>query len=113
MHQLTKLPKEQWDGFLDWLFDFEYTKLGLPAPDHTFYIEMPPALCRRMIAKRAEETGRVVDIHEKDPTHLDGAYRSALYASEKLGWTRIASFRGEEPRPLKEVFEELLAKAGL
>ena len=113
VHQLTKLPKEQWDGFLDWLFDFEYTKLGLPAPDHTFYIEMPPALCRRMIAKRAEETGRTVDIHEKDPTHLDRAYRSALYASEKLGWTRIASFRGEEPRPLKEVFEELLAKAGL
>ena len=113
VHQLTKLPKEQWDGFLDWLFDFEYTKLGLPAPSHTFYIEMPPALCRRMIAKRAEETGRTVDIHEKDPTHLDRAYRSALYASEKLRWTRIASFRGEEPRPLKEVFEELLAKAGL
>ena len=113
VHQCSKLPRQQWESFLDWLFDFEYTKLGLPAPDHTFYIEMPPALCRRMIAKRAEETGRVVDIHEKDPTHLDGAYRSALYASEKLGWTRIASFRGEEPRPLKEVFEELLAKAGL
>ena len=113
VHQLTKLPKESWDGFLDWLFDFEFGKLGLPAPDHTVYIEMPPDLCRQMIAKRAKETGRFVDIHEKDASHLDKAYRSALYASKKLGWTRIKSFSGDSPRALDEVLEELLIKTGL
>ena len=24
IHQCSKLPQEQWDGYLDWLFDFEY-----------------------------------------------------------------------------------------
>ena len=113
VHQLTKLDKGEWDPFLDWLFDFEYVKLGLPAPDHVFYIEMPPAICRRMIAKRAAETGRFIDIHEKDATHLERAYEAALYASKKLGWTRIPSFIGNEPRPLDEVFEELRKKAEL
>ena len=113
VHQLTKLPKNEWDGFLEWLFDFEYGKLGLPRPDHVFYVEMPPELCRKMIAKRASETGRFVDIHEKDATHLDRAYEAALYASEKLGWTRIASFQGNDVRPLPEVFAELCEKAGL
>lgn len=113
VHQLTKLDKSEWDPFLDWLFDFEYVKLGLPAPDHVFYIEMPPAICRRMIAKRAAETGRFVDIHEKDASHLERAYEAALYAAKKLGWTRIPSFIGDEPRPLIEVFEELREKAEL
>ncbi len=113
VHQLTKLPKEQWDAFLEWLFDFEYNKLGLPRPDHTIYLEMPPVLCRKMIAKRALETGRTVDIHEKDHAHLDKAYEAALYAGEKLGWTRIKSFEGEQPRDLKAVFEELLNTVAL
>lgn len=113
VHQLTKLPKDQWDDFLTWLFDFEYEKLGLPRPDHTFYLEMPPHLCRKMIAKRAGETGRAVDIHEKDTDHLDKAYEAALYACEKLGWTKIKSFEGETTRPLDLVFEELLAHLDL
>ncbi|MBQ8236324.1 MAG: deoxynucleoside kinase [Clostridia bacterium] len=108
VHQLTKLPEEQWDDFLDWLFDFEYGKLGLPTPDHVFYLEMPPHLCRKMIAKRAGETGRTVDIHEKDSDHLDKAYKAALYAGEKLGWTRLKSFEGEDVRPLEDILKELL-----
>ncbi len=112
VHQLTKLPPEQWDDFLFWLFDFEYGKLGLPTPDHVFYLEMPPHLCRKMIAKRAGETGRFVDIHEKDADHLDKAYQAALYAGEKLHWTRLKSFEGDEPRPLSAVLDELVAHLG-
>ena len=31
VHQCSKLPPMHWDGFLNWLFDFEYKKFGLPA----------------------------------------------------------------------------------
>ena len=113
VHQLTKLDRADWDGFLDWLFDFEFHKLGLPEPDHTVYIEMPPAIYRQMIAKRAKETGRFVDIHEKDTSHLDKAYRCALYCAEKCSWQRIPSFEGDKPRALAAVFGELLEKTGL
>ena len=108
VHQLTKLPEAQWDDFLYWLFDFEYQKLGLPTPDHVFYLEMPPHLCRKMIAKRAGETGRFVDIHEKDADHLDLAYKAALYAGDKLNWTRLKSFDGDDVRPLDHVLKDLL-----
>ena len=36
VHQCSKLPPEQWDTFLQWLFDYEYHLLGLPAPDAVF-----------------------------------------------------------------------------
>ena len=29
VHQCSKLPEEAWDGFLDWLFHFEYDLLGI------------------------------------------------------------------------------------
>lgn len=30
IHQMSKLPEEQWDSYLEWLADYEYDKLGLP-----------------------------------------------------------------------------------
>ncbi len=33
VHQTAKLPPEERDAFLDWLFDFEYRLLGLPRAD--------------------------------------------------------------------------------
>ena len=32
VHQACKLPEPEWEGFFQWLYDFEYGKLGLPRP---------------------------------------------------------------------------------
>lgn len=109
VHQLSKLPKEEWDAFLPWLFDFEHGKLGLPLPDLTVYLQMPPAISRALIAKRASETGRTVDIHEKDAGYLDRCYEAALYAADKLNWRVIPCFEGDQPRDMDLIFADLLA----
>ena len=108
VHQLSKLPKEEWETFLPWLFDFEHGKLGLPLPDVTVYLEMPPAISRALICKRSAETGRKIDIHEKDAEYLDRCYEAALYAADKLNWQVIPSFEGDSPRDLDLVFADLL-----
>ena len=105
VHQLTKLPREEWDGFLDWLFALEYEKMGLPVPDTTVYVEMLPEISKRLIAAR----GRGTDIHETDPTHLERAYAAGLYACEKMGWHRVKNYEGTEPRELAQTFAEVLA----
>lgn len=108
VHQLTKLPKENWDEFLTWLFDYEYGKLTLPVPDKTVYLKMPPEISLKLIAKRSAETGRGQDIHEKDPNHLYKAYEAAMYATDKLGWITVDSFVGDGPRDLSLVFDDVL-----
>ena len=107
VHQLSKLPKQDWDGFLDWLFDFEHTKLGLPLPDLTIYLEMPPHISLSLIKQRAGETGRKIDIHEKDTEYLNRCYEAGLYAAKKLGWQVIPSFEGQSPRCLDLIFADL------
>ena len=52
VHQASKLPREQWDEFLDWLYDFEFRKLGLPVPDLTIYLRMPVDISEKLLSKR-------------------------------------------------------------
>ncbi|MBE6658293.1 MAG: thymidylate kinase [Ruminococcaceae bacterium] len=111
VHQLSKLPREKWESFLSWLWDFEFGKLGLPVPDCILYLEMRPDIARRLLAARSAETGRVQDIHEKSADHLEKSYRAALYASDTLGWNRIRCFAGDEPRPIADIHAQIMDTA--
>ena len=108
VHQLSKLPQEQWEGFLTWLWDFEFGKVGLPVPDCILYLEMRPDISRRLLAARSAATGRGQDIHEKSADHLEKSYRAALYASERLGWNRIRCYAGDDPRPIADIHTEIM-----
>ncbi len=111
VHQASKMPREMWDEFLDWLWDYEYERLGVPRPDLVLYLEMTPEISMKLISSRSEETGRKKDIHELDPNHLINSYKAAMYSSDKLGWTRIRCYRDGEPRKIDEIGDEILALA--
>lgn len=103
VHQLSKMPKEDWDAFLSWLWDYEYEKLGVPTPDLVLYLEMTPQISMSLVSHRSEKTGQVKDIHELDPNHLINSYEAAIYSSEKLGWERIRCFEGESPLSIDQI----------
>lgn len=88
-HQLAKLPRQQWESFLCWLYDFEYVKLGLPAPDDVVLLSMAPALSSACVEKRSKETGIKKDIHELDADYLARCHGAAQYAASQGGWKII------------------------
>ena len=110
VHQLSKLPEDQWDTFLDWLWDFEYGKLGIPRPDRIFYLEMRPDLSRALMRKRSQDTGRAMDIHETDSSYLDRCYEAACYAADRLGWTVIRCYEGDIVRSREDIHAEILRR---
>ncbi|MBQ7907374.1 MAG: thymidylate kinase [Clostridia bacterium] len=107
VHQLSKLPEGEWDGFLHWLWDFEFSKLGLPEPELILYLELPPHLSLSLVAKRSQETGQKMDIHELDRAYMEKCYDAALYSCENLGWSRIKCYKGNEIRTREDIFEEI------
>ncbi len=107
VHQLSKLPRSEWDGFLNWLWDFEFIKLGLPSPDVVIYLELPPELSLELVRRRSEETGRTLDIHEKDTAYMARCYEAACYAGEKLGWERIKCYNEDGIRPRDAIASEI------
>ena len=114
VHQLSKLPREKWDGFLEWLWDFEFKKIGLPTPDKVIYLEMKPEVSMSLINSRSEQTGRIKDIHEADNNHLINSYAAALYSSEKLGWNMIRCCdENNNLRSIGDIFGDILTKLEL
>lgn len=110
VHQLSKLPKEEWESFLNWLWDFEFTKLGLPKPDMVIYLELPPVLSLSLVKSRSQTTGQKMDIHEKDTEYMAHCYDAALYSCDELGWERIKCYEGDKIRTIDDIFSEIKAK---
>lgn len=109
VHQLSKMPRGDWDEFLSWLWDYEYERLGVPRPDLVIYLEMTPEISMSLVSRRSDETGQKKDIHELDRDYMKNSYEAALYSSEKLGWTRIRCF--EDGKPLsRDAIEALIAE---
>lgn len=94
VHQTAKLERQEWDAFLEWLFDTEYRKLALPAPDKVIYLEMLPALSLALVEKRSHSDNRPKDIHEKEAAFFQKSYEAALYAAEKYSWERLRCYTG-------------------
>lgn len=113
VHQLSKMPREDWDSFLEWLWDYEYEKLGVPRPDLVLYLEMTPEISMALVSHRSAETGQVKDIHELDPMHLENSYKAAIYSSEKLGWERIRCFDGDKPLSIGKISEMITEKVSI
>lgn len=109
VHQLSKLPRDMWDSFLDWLWDFEFIKLGLPTPDLVMYLELLPEHSAQLVASRSDQTGRKMDIHEKDADFMRRSYDAAQFACEKLGWTKIKCYNDSGIRTREEIFAEILS----
>ena len=79
VHQTSKLPEEAWAPFLRWLFDFEYDKLGLPAPDH-----------------------------EVDTGYLRRCREAALAAAGLCGWERISCVDEQGAvRPPEDIHQQI------
>ena len=89
VHQCSKLPPMHWDGFLEWLFEFEYKKLGLPAPDAVVYLAVDPDVSQHLIAQRYHGDESKKDIQERDTEYLARSRAAAEYCARKLGWHRI------------------------
>ncbi len=88
IHQCTKLPPEEHDLFVDWLFDFEYNKLGIPKPDEVIFLSLPVKLSSELMDQRyAVQGGR--DIHEKDDAHQHSAHRIAKQMAQRLCWREV------------------------
>ena len=101
VHQTCKLPREMWDEYLDWLYDFEFCKLGIPRPDIVLYFDQLPEISARLIEGRYAGTDRKKDIHERDMEYLVKCREAGLYAARRLGWKVITCFEGDEPLPIE------------
>lgn len=107
IYQMSKLPKEEWDGFIEFQQDFEYNKIGVPSPDAVIYLDVEPDVSQKLLLKRYSGDESRKDLHEKDLSFLLSCRKSALYAAEKLGWMVIPCTENGEMRSIESIFGDI------
>ena len=107
VHQASKEPEDKREGFLNWLYDFEYDKLGLPRPDLVIYLDVPTDFTEKMLRHRETETHTHADIHEQDMQYLATCRRMGRAAAEHYGWTVIRCVRDGAMRSMEDIHEEI------
>lgn len=117
LHQMVKLPRQEWDGYMEWLYDLEFGRMGLPRPDGVILLKMELAVSQRLLSLRYQGNEGKKDIHERDLDYLDRCAQAADYAAQRLGWTVISCSNREEPYPpeqiARQVYESYCRLAGL
>ena len=107
VHQTSKEPPEKQSDFLKWLYDFEYSKLGLPRPDLVVYLDVPTDFTEKMMRSREAATHTHADIHEKDLEYLATCRRTGKAAAEYYGWTVIGCVKNGAMRSIDDIHEEI------
>lgn len=108
VHQLSKLPKAEWDGFLKWLFEYEFGLLGLPEPTSVIYLSLEPEVSISLVEKRCAESGVLKDIHEGSREHLERSYEAARFAAGRLGWVTVECAVGGKLRSIEDIQREII-----
>lgn len=107
VHQASKEPEENREQFLQWLYDFEYDKLGLPRPDLTIYLDVPTDFTEKMMRKREQDTNTTADIHEKDMQYLATCRQTGRAAAQYYGWTVIQCVKDGQMRSIDDIHQEI------
>ena len=109
IYQLAKLPKSEWDSYLDWLSDFEYNKLGIPAPDKVIYLNMPVEISQKLMSHRYAGDESKKDVHEKNVAFLNTCSQAALYTAKKWNWHIIDCAQAGQPRSIEQIHADIVA----
>lgn len=113
VHQTAKMKtdKEKYD-FLEWLFDLEFNKYGLPIPDQVLFLDVPPAVSLKLRENRKNKiTGNEKkDIHEKNPEYMQRSYEASVYVAEKYKWETIECCDKENLKSQEDIHDLIMQK---
>lgn len=112
IHQCAKLPEAEWDGFIKWLFDYEYKLIGIPVPYRTIYLRVDPDVSQELMTKRYAGNEAKKDIHEANLVYLKNSRRAADFCAASLDWDVVECIRDRQMRTIDNIAEEILRITG-
>ncbi len=107
VHQGSKLSENELPAFFAWLADLEYDKMGLPKPDLVIYLDVDIETSLSRMKRRQDATSTKADIHERDIGYLKRCLRTADYAADYFGWTRVIQTENGVERSLDDINDEI------
>ena len=111
VHQTSKMPENEWKDFLDWLYDLEYNKVGIPKPDKVIFLDMPIEVSQKLLSGRYKGDEAKKDIHESDTAYLENCRKAAMFTARYSGWTIIPCAKDGEARSIEDISKDVLTES--
>lgn len=108
VYQMAKMQEELWEGYLNWLYDYEYDKLGLPRPDYVIYLRVPIEVSQVLMNGRYGNNSDEKDLHEKNTVFLKKCQRAAEYVCNRDGWTVINCSESSTIRSIDHIHNDII-----
>lgn len=109
IHNATKFEDvAERDKCIDWIYDFEYKTLKLPAPDIVFFLDMPIEMSMKLADERAANSNTKMDVNEKNKEYQIKTYNKGKAVAQKLGWTIISCAQNGTIRSKEDIHQDIL-----
>lgn len=108
VHQTSKMDEADWKDFLDWLYDLEYNKVGIPKPDKVIFLDMPIDVSQKLLSGRYKGDEAKKDIHESDTDYLEKCRKAAMFTAKYSGWTIVPCAKDSNPRSIEDISIDIL-----
>lgn len=108
IYQSTSIEdKKEREEFIDYVYDYEYNKIGIPVPDMVIFLHVPFELARSLKEKRKRETGVKDDIHEADLEFMKKVSDTSIYIANKYNWDFVECSNNNEMLSIEEIHEKI------
>jgi len=110
LHQGSKMESSQRKTFFDWLYEYEFSLIGLPKPNLVFYMNIPATVAAERLSLRQEKTGTHADIHEQDFLYLSSCAESGAQAAAQFDWCVIDCEKNAQARSAEDIHSEIFER---
>ncbi len=108
MYNMAKISESEWGRYLEWLYDYEYSKLELPKPNVVIYLNMPVDVSQDLMKKRYLGDNSKKDLYEKDIEYLRICERAAKFVNGADNWVTINCLENGGIKSKQQMHEEIL-----
>lgn len=112
---LYELPlinnEKEREDYKEWLYDLEYSKLGLPKPDIVLYLDVPADISIKLREKRnTNKSEQEKDIYESNNRYLEKVYNIGKELIKEEHWTVINCINNSELKSINEINKDIINK---
>lgn len=93
--------------FIDYIYDYEYNRLGIPKPDLVIFLHADFELIRKLKSERKENDGIKNDIHERDMQFMKNVSDVATEIASKFDWSYVECSEDNKMKTIEEIHENV------
>ena len=99
--------KKEREDFINYIYDYEYHKLGIPEPDIVIFLHAPFEVIKELKSKRKQNDGIKNDIHERDLAFMKNVSDTSTSIANKFNWSYVECTEEDRMRTIEEIHEDI------